>query len=365
MVWSRRWFDQWEWYHRPVSPMEETLLLPEHINQTTNLISRRLGIKFPPPQETWKVIDGYLYLSNQYPRLWLQSPTLLLPFRFWRELGQVKNRWTDEVLPNYQKEMNQFKQVDWSDLNTKDLLDLIEKIVKREGEFLAEAVYVVIYALTTEVVLKLAYKYWVKDRNPLNYNELLIGYPDEGIKAEVELWKIAQSNRTNQEKALAEWISQFGHRIQDKDILYPTLGEQPQLIQAYLKMYQAAANPEERIKVAVARRQARERFVEKHLLWFPPFEFLFHKIKLLAQDYARIRNSRPFYYQGNYLIRQILLTLGQQLRWNDDQIFFITIEELKQAIRSGSNRELEQKIQQRRELYEQRLAQVPALEVEI
>lgn len=365
MRWSRKWFDQWEWYHRPVSPIEETLLLPEHINQTTNLISRRLGIKFPPPQETWKVINGYLYLSGQYARLWLKLPILLLPFKFWRELGRAKKRWIDKALPNYQRNVSQFKQLNWRDLDSEELVRLMEKLVKREGEFLAESVYVVIYTLTAEVMLKLAYRYWVRDSNLFNYYELLVGYPDKGIEADAELWKIAQLDRTNQQKALEKWLNQFGHRIQDKDIIYPTLGEKLELIQALLQMYKGADDPAVRVKAAVSRRQARERFVEKHLIRFPPFKFLFNKIKLLAQDYARIRNSRPFYYQGNYLIRQILLTLGQRLKWNDGQIFFITIEELRQAIRSGSNRELEQKIQQRRELYEQRSAQMPALEVEI
>ena len=143
MGWTRKFFDQWEWYHKPVSPMEETLLLPEHINQALSLISRRLGVKFPPQEKTWKVIDGYLYFTDKYWKLFLQIGIFLLPFRFFQQLPKAKYDWLNEVLPSYQKKIDDLRKINLDNYKGKELIELLKDTVKTEGKLMAESVYTV------------------------------------------------------------------------------------------------------------------------------------------------------------------------------------------------------------------------------
>jgi len=362
MGWTRKFFDQWEWYHKPVSPMEETLLLPEHINQALSLISRRLGVKFPPQEKTWKVIDGYLYFTDKYWKLFLQIGIFLLPFRFFQQLPKAKYDWLNEALPSYQKKIDDLRKINLDNYKGKELIELLKDTVKTEGKLMAESVYTVLYAIFSEISLKIAYWVLIKDKNPLNYHELLIGYPDRGIKSDIRLWEIAQiKNKIEQDKLLHEWLEEYGYRIQDKDISYPTLGENIETVKTLLNIYKDSPNPQERVKISQTRREARERYVKVNLLPFT--EFIFTKIKGSAQEYAQIRNSRPYYYQGNQIIRKILLILAGRIpKFNEPKdIFFLYLDELEIALNGGEVKKLKEEIVKRKILYEKRLSEEPQL----
>lgn len=86
---------------------------------------------------------------------------------------------------------------------------------------MAESVYVVLFALFAELLLKLAYSTLVNDNQKWHYRELLIGFPDLGIEGDMKLWEIARPSAAGSARKLDEWSEKYGHRIQDKDIFYP------------------------------------------------------------------------------------------------------------------------------------------------
>jgi len=364
MAWTRRFFDQWEWYHKPISPMEESLLLPQHINRSTALFSKRLGIRFPAPEQTWKVIDGWLYFTDRYRQLFLQAGIIGLPGRFFGQLPIVKDHWLKEVQPKYQKRIDELKRLILESCKNDELVDLVKKTVDTEGDLMAESMYVVLFAVPGEVALKYAYKTLAGDPNPSNYRELLVGFPDRGIEADVVLWKISQITDGAKQKAqLDKWLNEFGHRIQDKDIVFPTLGENAKMAAALIKLYKGAPSPALRVKAAVKRRESREEYVKEHVgSWAWPF---FEAIKKTAQEYARVRNSRPFYYQGNQLIRKMLITLAGRLPGiNDPQdVFFVRFDELEKAVKIKTSENIKEKIKERKAEYHKRLLTEPPLTI--
>ena len=360
-MWTRKFFDQWEWYHRPVSPMEESLLLPKHINQSLSLISKKLGIRFPSP--AWKVISGYLYMTGKYSSVLFQPGIILLPFKFWKELPVAGRRWTRQVLPAYQKEIDKVKIMDLEKFRQDKLIEILEKISELESKLMAESVYVVLYAISSEVMVKIAYGLLVRDAEKINYHELLIGFPDAGLEADAQLWKISRLTGKNRQSKIQDWICRFGHRIQDKDILYPTLGENLEMIDNLIRIYRSATDPKQRIEAAVTRRLAREKLAAENLHSIPGVKVVFGKIKQIAQDYAKIRNSRPFYYQGNHQIRRILLALAKRISWLEDinDVFFLRLEELSPATGNVSAEILKRQVADRKSLYNERLNSPPRL----
>ena len=366
MLWTRKYFDQWEWYHRPVSPMEKSLLLPVHINQALSLITKRLGIKFP--KHAWAVINGYLYMTAKYKSVLFQPTILLLPFRFWSKLSWANQRWTNQILPVYRKRLINLEKIDLKTKTTKKLISLLKEIAVVEGEFLAESVYVVLFAIFSEVLLKTAYKLMIKDGNFLNYHELLVGYPDKGIEADRRLWEIAglreDENKTNR---LREWIKEYGHRIQDKDILYPTLGETPATIKAFLKLYRETPNPADKVKAAVNARKSREVYAGEHLRFPLISKRFFNWTKSLAQEYAKIRNSRPYEYRGNAIIRRILLQLGGRITVLKlpQEVFYLTINELETAAGGNLDSGFRQNLVDRIGKYQKQSAVSPPLTVKL
>ena len=364
MKWTRKFFAQFEWYHKPISPMEESLLLPVHIDNTLSLFTKRLGIQFPP--KAWKVVNGYLYMTSDYWKLLFQPAVVLLPILTFKNLRQAKDFWLKQVIPSYQMKIDRLSKINFGKKKSGELISLVFETTQIEGKLMAESLYVGVYAIIAEVLLKISYRLLVKDNNLLNYYELLVGFHNHGIEADSRLWQIAQQkDKKGREMLLRDWIGKYGYRIQDKDILYPTLGESGKTINSLLLLYQHITNPQDRVKKAVDRRKQREAIVENHVRLIPFAKTLLYKIIYTVQQYAQIRDSRPFYYQGNRIIRKILLALAKRISLpNPHSVFFLTFNELKLACEEKNINKLKELVSERKKLYEMRLLKQPPLEVE-
>lgn len=343
--------------------MEESLLLPEHISCALKLITKRLGLKFP--NNSRKVINGYLYMTGNYRSLWLQPGIVVLPIKFIQEIKPARLRWVNEVLPTYQRQVRSIKEANKDRISNNELIQLLDLAVKLEGKLMAEAVYVVLFAMFAEILLKFAYGALIKDNQKWHYQELLVGFPDLGIEGDIKLWEVAHSPAAVAEKKLGEWIEKYGHRIQDKDILYPTLGENRKMLEAILNLYKNSPSPAEKVKAATEKRQQREIFAESHVKNIPGAKRLFNQIKILGQEYAKIRNSRPYYYQGNANIRRILFEATRRMRRMEDKndVFYLRAEELSPAMEIAETEKLKKLIKIRKKIYRQQLMVSPPIEV--
>ena len=364
MKWTRKFFNQFEWLHKPVSPIEESFFLALQIDSSANTIFQRLGLK--APKKIWKVIDGYLYFSSEYWRLFLQPGLFLLPFKIKSEVKIAKARWLNQVIPKYNTEITKLSKTNLKNSSPKKLIEVLKQMAELEGWLFGESLFVGVVCGITELLLKFAYQLFVKDQNPQNYRELLIGFPDKGLEMDTKLWDIAQIRNTKKKQVESEkWINQYGYRIQDKDLLYPTLGENMELINSYLNLYKNIPDPRQRQKNAEKKRLARERFVRQNNRFA---KSILQTIIKQAQEYAQIRNSRPYYYQGNRIMRSILLEIAGRARFFDEKndIFFLRIEEAELLTKNKLNKEQARSLIGSRKLeYDKQLHTEPKFEISL
>ncbi|TSC88444.1 MAG: hypothetical protein G01um101416_112 [Microgenomates group bacterium Gr01-1014_16] len=363
MRWTRKFFNQFEWLHKPISPLEESFLLPLQINKSGSLISERLGLKLP--DKYWSIIDGYLYFSDEYWKLFLQLGTLQLPKRIKTEIDISSKRWITKVLPEYQKEINKLNKLSLNELSVKKLLELFKKTGELESWFFSESLYVGVVCGITELLFKYSYPLFVKDSDNNNYRELLLGYPDKGIDMDTQLWEVAQiSDEQKKQLQLGKWIEKYGYRIQDKDLIYPTLGEETELLNSYLKLYRETLNPKLKLMLTNEKRINREKFVKQNARFrIRLFEWILNQ----AQNYSQIRNSRPFYYQGNSIMRKILFSIKLKANFPQDKndIFYITMKELEEVVSNKFSKESLQKIiNERKQTYYKQLLIEPQFSIE-
>lgn len=363
MNWTRRFFNQFEWLHKPISPLEESLLLPLQINKSGSLISERFDLELP--DKYWSIIDGYLYFSDEYRRLLFQIGILQLPQKIKAEIDISKKRWTDKILPEYQKKIKKINKLDLNQISTKKLLSIFKETANLDAWLFSESLFVGVICGITELLLKYSYSSLVKDSDSNNYRELLLGYSDRGIDIDTQLWEVAQIKDEHKKQIMFEkWIEQYGYRIQDKDLIYPTLGEETALLNSYLKLYRETPNPKLKLKLAKEKRVNRERYVKQNIrIHTRLFEWILNQ----AQNYAQIRNSRPFYYKGNQIMRQILFSITSKVGFPQvkDDIFFITIEELEKNARGKFDKASMQKIiSNRKQIYNKQLLIEPPFNIE-
>lgn len=368
MKYTRKFFNQFEWFHTPISPIEESFILPLQINGSISVLSKRLGPAIP--KNCWRIIHGYLYFSDEYWRLIFQPSFLLLPLQIIRELRVARDRWLTEILPSYQLQIDKIAKAKLNSFSSLELVNLLNCTAELEGWFFSEALYVGVICGMSELLLKFTYPLLIHtpSTNHNQYRELLVGFPDKGLESDAAFWKVAQVRDKNaREKQLLEWIEQFGYRIQDKDLLYPTLGENRRLIDSYITLYQDLPDPRLRQQRAVARRRQCQEDAFAHVRFSLIMKPVFSSLVSLVQRYAQIRNSRPFYYQGNKYMRQILRELSQRIHVREfNDVFFLKMTELEQiAGGETSILDLDALIKERKKLYEKRLEGEPVFEVSI
>lgn len=364
MTWTRRFFNQFEWLHKPISPIEESFLLPLQIDNSVNIIFQRLGLK--APKNVWKIIEGYLYFSNEYWRLFLQPGLILLPSKIKSEIKNAKSRWLNQVIPKYESEITKLSKINPKGVSEEKLVDGFKRTAKLEGWLFGESLFVGVICGITELLLKITYSLLVKDSSPQNYRELLIGFPDKGLEMDTRLWDIAQIRDSKKKQIELEmWTSQYGYRIQDKDLLYLTLGENRELINSYLNLYKDIPNPRQKRKSAEEKRLAGKDYVRQNTRIA---DSMIQTIVKQAQEYAQIRNSRPYYYKGNKVMRHALLEIAARTSSFSDKndIFFLRIEEVEKLVRNELKKEGTRNLIDRRKLeYERQLHTEPKFEVNL
>ncbi len=144
---------------------------------------------------------------------------------------------------------------------------------------------------------------------------------------------------------LQETIAVCGHREMHLDILYPTWGEDPSPVLAYVRNYLDARpqqNPAVRQKALVAEREKRTARVFSRMRRNLAGRFLFAPLFrwLLAQIHQLLRERDTMHFEWTRLFppcRKLLLELGR--RWSErgwlgipEDIFYLRLEEMAEII---------------------------------
>ena len=170
-------------------------------------------------------------------------------------------------------------------LSIKKLIKSIEEIVIALTKGSLEIGYVGFASWGWELLFRAIYPLMVlTDKIP--YHVLLIGFGNKTTEMDIALWKVANKN-----KSLDKFLGHYGNRVQDVDLCYKTLREQPKVINQLVRLNKKIPNPDLKLKQAKTRRQKAIKQVVLDLR-IPKVIFLW--LLRQTQENVRLREDRRF-----------------------------------------------------------------------
>lgn len=341
-----------EWWREPLSPVAETWQTVLLETAALDVFGTKMGVR---PSKFTKVFNGYLYITSSYGRILFPFGFAKLFFGILKGIRTAKTEWQEKALL-HSKQIDEFKKIPIENLSLRGLFELCDTVLRKEAEYIAWSLYVGIYSFGFEYALSWGLPVFVKGYGKFDYRDLLKGFCDKSIEASLELRKTSD---------IASWLETYGHRVQDLDVIYPTLQDAPELA-ASLKqqLLQSPQNPEENLaEERKNRQQLEEEILHNIRRWIPFGRTLFLELLKMAQAYVSLRNDRPFYYKGQALARIILLEIGARLKLekkleSETDVFFLTYDEIR-YVSEGKNDFKKATMTERKDLRERRRQQLP------
>jgi phosphohistidine swiveling domain-containing protein len=348
-----------EWLQLPLSPLFSSLVLPKLSAAVDSLLQRRLGLRRRSP--SWLVANGYYYIRGDI----VFSPGLLLTsFRFFRHMIGASDEWSEEVVPTHTQRIRQLRDFNPQEASARSIIQHFEEVCGTSAQCWAWIVITGTYAKFSEVIFKRLYEHLLKDSNS-SYATLLAGFTNKSVEADAALWELAEIARAREElrsiilgarlsdalellsaseetrdwvQRFQEWLDTYGHPVFELDFLHETISDTPaiplQVIHNYLE--NPTPSPASRQRLKLQERHVAEDHFQNVVSKRSLFKGIIWKSFRLAQRYAVIRESRPFYlHLGWPIMRRDVLELGQRLAAlgvleDAKDVFFLTAVELRQ-----------------------------------
>lgn len=308
--------------------------------------------------------------QERHPLSFTQLQLLVRMLRFWRQF----KRQLPDLLSQFRAGVDALDALPLDSTSEEEIVAQIRDMVFQGAARLLNGDFLLIALAGTfnRITLRILQRYFA-DEAPEIFNGLITGVTGNVImETNKLLWTLAQQARSNpevQEALLAgdpdttlslltesaagqRFLHEFnavldicGHREMHLDILYPTWGEDPTPVLAYIRGYLDASpkrNPTEREMKLVTERQAltvrvlsrMQRTLSGRLLFAPLFNWL------LAQIHQLLRERDTMHFEWTRLFppcRKLLFALGR--RWTQldlfdtpEDIFFLRLEEMNQLI---------------------------------
>jgi len=285
-------------------------------------------------KEEIKIQNGYIYFRpfSDYilqiifqPRFYTKLPKLI------SQANQAKENF-NKLVKEFLEELNGVRKTDPKSLTAKELYDYLLEVIRFDALWifkLGGGLHTALHYFS-ESVLKSLYALLIKDPNPSNYSNLLVGFPNKLLEADKAFWRVVRDNLSKE-----EYLSKYGYRATDATLFKEVAGEDlEKKIEIFKKI--AAPNFDKLTRLATERRKKRESFVDKNFRsWVPFGRPLLNKALALAREYVTVREDRRFYYtMGTYPIRRFCLELGSRIDFLNEpsDIFFMTKNEVEATV---------------------------------
>lgn len=372
MKWSREplyktsgWFNQ-----EPLTTLDETLRFPIALDEIFRLAHEEYGISVR--KKEIKIHSGYIYFRpfSDYifqiitqPQFYSKLPNPL------SQLSRARENF-DQLVKEFLEELNTIRKVNLKTLSNGKLYEHLLKTIRFDARWIFElggGLHTALHYFS-ESLLKILYTLLVKDPNPNNYSELLIGYPNKLLEADRAFWQVVQGRLPKE-----EYLSKYGYRAIDATLIKPTVGEDEEEFEHKIEEFRKLAPPDfdQLTESVVQRRKKREEFIERNFRgWIPFSKNLFGKTLALARKYISVREDRRFYYtMGTYPIRRACLELGSRFDFlnSPSDIFFMTKDELETAARDPKivgREEIKKRINSRKTEWQNWRKQTPPISIE-
>lgn len=371
-----------EWLQRPLSPLFATLALPALNDASDDLLASLLGLHRPSP--TWSILNGYYYTRVA---LSATISTLFIPARLWRILPDLPQKWQESVVPNHLRQIARLRDFTPEKATASAVLDHLDQALHASARCWAWIILTGAAAKLTEGLFRQGYRL-IAPQVGLSATTFLSGFPNRSTDADEGLWRVAELAREQAatsadlatrpvthdwHEALKDWVAEFGHRVFDLDFASETIQDNPALARNLVDSFaeQQTRSPLQRLEQQAAARHAAENRFRQEMERRPVAGRLLPRLLTLAQQYAAIRESRPFFlHLGWPLMRRDLLELGRRLAARKileqpDDVFFLTAGELRvlagqlDALGSGSLSTPASPVHERKQAWERQHALVP------
>ena len=345
-----------------------------------------------------KVIHGYVYNSfapYSTDPAQMQARLLDMQAQMGRHIPGLLDRWRDDYEPEVRAINDETLNGDYTKLGDRDLSGLLETIVQkreREGELHFLAVFP---AGAAVMFYEQVYSDLFGEPEAGEHLQLLQGFPNKSVEVGSELWQLAMEARrlpqvmallqrmepsslhqallTDPEGrafrgAVEEFLRKYGWRGNELDVAAPTWAEDPTTAYKMIREYASRDDydPEEEFRSLVAARQAREQVLVDRLAGSPRLE-MFRQVLAGAQQYLPVQEDHNFWIdqQGIAVERVPVLDAARRLTEANrlgapDDVFFLTYDELQDALRGGKGNLVELVTRRKREREEYRGLKPPA-----
>ncbi len=389
----------WTWdqihYPRPLSPLYASII---HYN----LRGRQRGNEFfgGAAEAQMQIINGYRYTA-QVP-LPLSEDEIENRRRTGRErldwaIENVKDRWENHLLPEVMEDHRQMMAFDLKGASVDALLEHLDWALNRWERHIDIHVLGVNPAGQAARRFATLFPEYTGNKEEHEAYKLLQGFEQKSLETHRGLWALAQEVKSSPEllrcfqqdnpieimaaltstpitqpflKNLQNYLDMYGSRFTDlgEDFFDPTWREAPEFVISLVKTFllSSAQDPQKHHEALVAERARALEDAYQRIGDDPEKRHTFDHTLELAQNHLPIMENHHFYidHTSPALLRYIFMEFGRRLSESGEieqkaDVMFLTIEEIKAAIKGSISPALRSLIEERRQQREKWLKLMP------
>lgn len=411
-----------ERYYEPISVLGWSVIEPcqsEGLRWSVNSIT---GKKLSGDTRLFANVYGYLFMNFSVLKENMPIPSLspylaedrkgqfipkrsklkefslsLTALRAGRKMTKHLDKAFYDMLPDYECEIKSIKNqsiILFSDQQLLEFIDRAMNLAKSFFKYQAASMGVAenLYKILAKCMVK-----WLKDETLSITSKLVSGFAGNlTVKTNYDVWKLAQELKQSpklcqmlREGSVEQFLSgleksdegkhflgklgvlldMYGHQCSNMDIASDFWNENPRIVLSMVKGFLSASdhtNPEIREEEKRKEREQTERWVYSKLSTHQ--RFLLKKILPKTQTYMLLRDNRHFYV--TLPLEQIKRAIHELAsRWEQngflaagDDIFWITLQEMRQIIQAElTNEQVQELIAKRKAAKKVHVDQLPSL----
>ena len=394
---TRFWTADLMHWPQGVSTLSATMDMPAFVRGLLKA-SETLCMPFSTTRSGFKVINGYVYNSfTPYSTDPAQMQARLrdMQAQMGKHVPGLLDRWRNEYEPEARAINDDTLNGDYNKLGDREVSELLETVVQkreREGELHFLAVFP---AMGAVMFYEQVYGELFGEPDAGEHLQLLQGFANKSVEVGNGLWQLAMEARRRPQVmamlqrmepssmhqalltdpegrafrgAVEEFLRKYGWRGNELDVAAPTWAEDPTITYKMIREYASRDdyNPEDEFRSLVAAREAREQVLVDRLAGSPRLE-MFQQVLAGAQQYLPVQEDHNFWIdqQGIAVERVPVLDAARRLTEANrlgapDDVFFLTYDELQDALRGGKGDLAELVTRRRREREEYSRIKPPA-----
>ncbi|UCE74794.1 MAG: hypothetical protein JSV56_03585 [Methanomassiliicoccales archaeon] len=323
------------------------------------------------------------------------SPSMLT--KFFRALilvNQVHKDW-DREYPRILAEFESLKRFQMKKATSEELLAQLDHILGLAHSIAATHALSIIFCEALYQILVMFVGRYVDDDADLLSPKLVSAlWENKTLETNKELWRLAMKAKESEliyteissgnyrhmvallhtKKDGKDFLNDFhkflrtyGHRSPKYDLIYPSWGDDPDLVLELIRAYLSSAtssNPNEMEKKGIKERENATRLVFESLnvraldRIFPVKRLVFKRLLQLTQKYMMLRENQQFYIgQGYPIARAIVLEIGSRfvemgIIKEPSDVFFLKIEEIRSIVSGSRERHIQMMVEERKKEFE-------------